>query len=198
VDDPQPRDPPWGFILTIGAVAIAGIALLVVPGMLAPAPPSPTARPSPTPDPHVVVTDAGTVLFGFEDGAIVVRRTVGGVTSDLGRAPLSPEQQPTESGGPLSGAGGYAMACPSSIAAGPEYFWFGHIDFGKGISYRGPVASGQGAPDGLYLFVLPPGDVDSGARFEVVSDAGSFSVVGQSFQLALTEGKEQPSGCRIL
>jgi hypothetical protein len=197
VDDPQPRDPPWGFILTVGAVAVVGILVLVVPGMLSPNSPSTTPRPTPTPDPHAVVTPAGAIAFGFEDGAIVIRRTTDGVTSELGRVPLAAAEQPIESGAPLSGASVYAMICSSTSAAGPERFLFGHIDFGRGISYSGPAAVGQGAPDGLFLFALPPGNIDPAARLVVTSDAGRFSVGAQYFELAAAEGTEQPSGCRI-
>ena len=103
MDGDAPRDRPWGFVLTIGAVAVVGILLLVVPGMLAPKPET-TPRPSPTPDPHVVVTEAGTIVFGFEDGSIVVRRTTDAVTTELGRVPVPVEQQPAKSGDPLTGA----------------------------------------------------------------------------------------------
>jgi hypothetical protein len=191
-----PRERPWGFVLTIGAIAVVGILLLVVPGMLAPTPET-TPRPSPTPDPHVVVTDAGTIVFGFEDGSIVVRRTTDAVTTELGRIPVAPEWRPVTSGGPLNGAAVYAMVCPAASDPAGDRFLLGYIGFGSGMTYRGPGALGQGAPDGLYLFALPRGDLDPAALLEVSSSGGGVGVGANYFELALTEGEEQPSGCRV-
>jgi hypothetical protein len=200
VDADHPRDRPWGYLATIGAIAIVGVLLLVVPGMLVPKAPvsTPTPRPSPTPeDPHVVVTEAGTIVFGFETGEIVIRRTVDGVETELARVPVPEAQHPVASGDPLHGAGAYAMVCAADGASGPERFLFGYVEPGTGITYRGPTALGQGAPDGLFLFALPPGDIDPEARFEVGSDAASLGLGARSFERALTEGDEQPSGCRV-
>lgn len=181
----------------IGAIAVVGILLLVVPGLLAPRPAEPTPRPSPTPDPHVVVTDAGTFVIDYEDGSVVVRRTVGDVTSELGRVSVPEAQQPAESGGSLRGAAGYAMVCPTGRADGPEKFMFGHIEFGTGLTYKGPLAAGQGAPDGLFLFAIRPGPITGAARIVVSSDVGSVGTEAALYELALTQGEEQPSGCWV-
>lgn len=196
MDGDAPGDRPWGFVLTIGAVVVVGVLLLVVPGMLAPVPET-TPRPSPTPDPHVVVTEAGTIVFGFEDGSIVVRRTTDSVTTELARMPVPIEQQPAKSGDPLNGAALYAMVCPTASDPGGDRFLLGIMPVGKGIAYRGPAALGEVAPDSLFLFALPPGDIDPAAQFEVSSSGGSVGVGAQVFQLALTQGEEQPSGCRV-
>jgi hypothetical protein len=196
MDGDEPRDRPWGFVLTIGAIAVVGILLLVVPGMLAPQPET-TPRPSPTPDPHVVVTDAGTIVFGFDDGSIVIRRTADAVTVELGRIPVPSEQQPAKSGDPLSGAALYAMVCPTAGDPGGDRFLVGIMPVGKGITYKGPAALGQVAPDSIFLFALPPGDLDPAAQFEVSSSGGSVGVGTRVFELALIQGAAQPSGCRV-
>jgi hypothetical protein len=80
---------------------------------------------------------------------------------------------------------------------GGDRFLLGHIEFGSGMTYHGPGVLGQGAPDGIFLFALPRGDLDPAAQFEVNSSGGGVGVGANYFELALTEGEEQPSGCRV-
>jgi hypothetical protein len=193
--DDSSGDRPWGYFLILGGLALVAIGLLVIPGILSPTPGS-QPRPTRTPDPHLVVTEGGTIEFGLERNAIVIRRTTAGVTTELGRTVLPDEMMPFASGDPLNGSAGFAMVCPSTTGSGSDRFVFGHID-GTGITYRGPKADGQGAPDGLFLFALRPGEVGDSVLATVESSSGSVGVSGRSFGLATSEGKLQPSGCHV-
>ncbi len=210
MDDSTSSGPPWGYIVTLGALVIVAIVLLVVPGMLAPKPaptagPSPTAGPTSAPlDPHVVLTPGGTLVFGLEDGSIVIRRTVGAATTELGRAALPAAMLPTATDAPINGSASYVMVCPSSNGQGQDRFVFGHLDLGQGITYAGPPADGQGAPDGLFLFALRPGDISDSQQIRIQSSSGRVGVPGNevgipgaAFGPAASEGVLQPSGCRI-
>ncbi len=190
-------DRPWGYILTLGGLAIVAVALLVVPGMLAPKPAS-NAAASPEPlDPHVVVTPDGTLTFGLEDGAIVIRRTVDQVTTELGRATLPASMLPAATDEPVNGSAMFVMLCPLSNEQSQGRFVFGHLD-GPVITYDGPTADGQAALDGLFLFALRPGVISDSQQIHIESSAhNSVGSSGNSFGLAASGGALQPSGCRV-
>jgi hypothetical protein len=195
--DSKSTDPPWGFILALGGLVIVAIALLLLPGLLSPKP-APTPAPSPTLlDPHVVVTPNGTLVFAFEDGAIVVRRTVDAVTTELGRAALPGPMLPAATDAPVNGSASFLMVCPAPGGGAQDRFVFGHLD-GSPITYTGPTADGQGAPDGFFLFALRPGEISDALqiRIEVVGH-GMVGAPGSEFRFAASDGVLQPSGCRV-
>lgn len=104
-----------GWLVPGALLLVAGIALVVTivprPG---PGPsPFPTTGPTPAPslDEHVVLTDQGAVSFHFEDGAIVIRLTEGGATTELGRASVATEV-PSPGASPVpAGTALFAMLC---------------------------------------------------------------------------------------
>jgi hypothetical protein len=193
----QSRDTPWGFIAAIAGLAVVAVGLLVLPGLLSPTP-APTPRPtSPPLDPHVVDTDDGTVVFSYEDGAIVIRRTIDEVTTELGRAVLSEGFIPGATDLTFSGGSNSIMLCPDASGALTERFAFGW-ESGRGeMSYSGPPAVGQGAPDGMYLFAFLPGGPTT-YRFEVKSSTGNGGGgTEEGFAYVATNGDLQASGCRV-
>lgn len=196
-DDSKSADPPWGYILTLGGVAIVAVALLVLPGLLF-SKPAPSPAPSPAPlDPHVVVTPNGTLVFAFEDGAIVIRRTVEAVPTELGRAALPGPMLPAATDAPVNGSAGFLMVCPAPGGGAQDRFVFGHLD-GAPIAYTGPTADGQGAPDGFFLFALRPGEISDAQQIRVeVVGQGMVGLPGSELGFAASDGVLQPSGCRV-
>jgi hypothetical protein len=187
--------PPWAFLATIAGVVVLAAAVLVVPGLLAP---GPSAGPSAasSPDAHVLATDQGVFTIAYVDGAIIVSR-VGQATVELGRGVVPDVMRPRSSGGTLSGGGVWVLACPPTaderirVLFGAQY----PID---GFRYVGPAAATAFAPDGLWLVVLEPGQLDPAAQIRIETRGGSSSVDATGFDEALADGVVQPSGCRVL
>jgi hypothetical protein len=160
-----------GWLVPGALLLVAAVALLVT---IAPhSGPSPSPRPSSStspaqsPDAHLVVTDEGVVSFQFEVGAIVVRLTKAGVTTELGRAALQTEApSPGASAAPV-GTELFAMVCGPADSAESRRYVFGHTDSGSGVQYSGPQAVGQGASDGLFLFALLPGPMEGQPAIQV-------------------------------
>lgn len=203
MDADHPRDRPWGYVATIGAIGVVGILLLVVPGMLAPPPAEPTPRPSPTPDPHVVVTEAGTIVFGLEDAAFVIRLTSGATVRELARLPVTtvegPDGSPT-----MSGSAVLAMAC--GTPGSPDYlrYVFGRADIPPSASssagvFIAPDGIGSVAPDGLFLYALDPVVPDQEAAVSLTYKGEVAVGMGaKAFEDMARIGSRQPSGCSVL
>ncbi len=171
----------------------------MLPGLLA-EPPAPTLAPTPstgpTTDPHTVVTPAGIVTFGLEGADIVIKRTpTGGTTTELGRVPV-PGAVP-EPSGTFTGSAGFAMVCPAADLTLSEGFFFGYVDPAGGIEYSGPSALGQGAPDGLFLFVVSAAGLDPNTPLRAKSSGGELGMSINTFVSAVREGQKQPSGCYV-
>ena len=195
MSDLDDRDRPSGYFLALGGLVLVAVGLLVVPGLLAPTP-RPTAKPTPTSDPHVVVTAYGVLSIALEGNTLVVRRIDVTPAQALGRVFLPDEMLPAASGGELNGSASFLLACPppgggSDLAR----ILFGHVGFGGGVTYTGPPADGQAAPDGLYLYALRPGAVAESAVMDVKSSHGELGVPVSEFTRIATEATLQPSGC---
>ena len=187
--------PPWGFLLTIGAILAAAAAILVVPGLVSPkAPPRPSH--APVEDAHILTTGQGSYSISYADGAIVVSER-NPVPDELGRAIVPDEMRPTASGEPLNGSGVWVLACPGPPDGDPFRILFGTLYPNLDATYKGPPAAYTFAADGLWLVVLEPGHIDPGAQIRIESKGGASGVEGRTFDLALTEGKVQPSGCFV-
>jgi hypothetical protein len=203
VDADRPRDRPWGFLVTIGVIAVVGILLLVVPGLLAPGPAEPTPRPSPTPDPHVVVTEDGTIVFGIEDAAFVIRETSGTTVRELVRTPVSTVEGP--GGSPtMTGAAGFAMACGTPGSSDYRRYVFGPADIppsassAAGMGFIAPDGVGSIAPDGLFLYALDASVPDEEASVSVTYKGQvSIGMGSKAFADMATIGSRQPSGCSV-
>jgi hypothetical protein len=189
------------FFVVLGALVLGAVALLVLPGLLAEPPRptrQPTASPGPTTDPHAVITPAGVVTFGLEGSDIVIRRTpAGGPTSELGRITVPESTRPAASGDTFTSSGGFAMVCPAADGSMTDGFFFGYVDPAGGITYAGPAALGQGAPDGLFLFTVSTATLDPSTKLEAKSKGGALGISVATFGFAITEGHKQPSGCFV-
>jgi hypothetical protein len=186
---------PWGFILTIGAVLAAAVAILVVPGLLSPKAPPPASH-APAQESHILTTSQGTYSIGYVDGAIVVVER-NPVPDELGRAVVPDSMLPTASGEPLNGSGVWVLACPGAPGGDPFRVLFGTLYPNTDATYTGPPAAYTFAADGLWLVVLQPGHLDPGAGIRIESSGGASGVDAISFDLALRDGTAQPSGCFV-
>jgi len=183
--------------MVVGILALAA-GILVGPGLLNPEPTTPP-RPTPSPDPHLAVTGHGTFEIRAEPGAIVIRR-IDGTPVEVGRAPIPAEDQPTRSGDPIAGSMGFVMACPAGTSQDGLRLVFGSLDPTHGFvarPYAGPPATGQIAPDGLFLFVLTSANVPAGSTLDISAKGGSLGLPGESFAGTLVDGKRQGSGCFV-
>lgn len=155
--------------------------------------------PSPAGDEHEVATDGGRYWFGLDGADLVVRRLTHAAAIELGRvavfalASIAPGESPRP-----QGTGMYVMVCPSGDGM-PQRFVFGYLDTTRSIEYSGPEADGQGASDGLFLFVIRPA-ADAG-RVEVTGKGPNQPMAGmgdKAFAEAASEGTRQDSGCFVL
>jgi hypothetical protein len=190
------------FFVVLGALVLGALVILVLPGFLAgpPTPPiptrAPTASPGATTDPHSVVTPSGVVSIGLEGNDIVIKRTpTGGAPTELGRIPV-PGGAPAPSD-PFSGSAGFAMVCPAADASLTDGFFFGFVNSAGGIEYSGPSALGQGAPDGLFLFVLSTVGLDPNTPLRAKSSGGELGISINTFGFASSGGQKQASGCFV-
>lgn len=189
---------------------VPGVALLLAAGLLIVVTwprsgPTPSTAPSPATtqpsDDHAVATDQGIVSFRFEGDAIVVRLTGAERTTELGRATVTAvaTAAPGGTASPM-GTAVFAMLCGPADGPDSRRYVFGHTDAGSSVAYSGPQAVGQGAADGLFLFALLPGPVDSTATIEVRAGprgpGGGFQA--SVFSQAASEGQGQPSGCYVV
>jgi hypothetical protein len=153
---------------------------------------------SPT-DSHLVVTDQGEISFSLSGPALVVRRAQSGSIEELGRQALPTAFIPSP-GATLEPSVSAIFVLVCGPAEGPDSrrFVFGHLG-GTQIVYEGPTAVGHGARDGLFLFALAPGTIDTSTTIRVQASDGSFvQAGGDAFASAVAQGTLQPSGCRVL
>jgi hypothetical protein len=171
----------WPFVVAIGAIALAAVALLAVPALLS----APSATPASSAGaPSVVVTDQG--RFGFErDGTEVVVTSLDPSTIELGRAVV-----PTDS------ASANFLFCPATGSGQPIRILFGHLP-GLDGRYTGPTAVGQLMTGGLFLYVIAPATFDSTASIQVITNAGQIGVDASGFEGLSISGKAESSGCFV-
>lgn len=190
-----------GWLIPGAALAFALGLLLITLAPRAPKASSGTGVAATPADEHAVTTPAGTVRFGIEGAQFVVRLTAAGGTTELGRLDLPPVALDSNS----SWAGIFTLVCPQPGGSIVNGYFFGHISiFKSALSTAEPVfdappGAGRIASDGLYLYALSPGPVESGAPFAIRFEGDG--VVGDStaaFDDALRSGIRQPSGCYAL
>jgi hypothetical protein len=171
----------WPFVITIGAIAVAAVALLGIPALL--------SGPATTPAPSeatlaVVVTDQG--RFGFErDGPDLVVTSLEPTVTELGRATV-----------PTNSASANFLFCPAKDGGQPIRILFGHL-LGLDGRYAGPSAVGQFTPVGLYLYVLAPATFDATAEISIRTGASQIGVDAGGFEGLEGNGKAQSSGCFV-
>ena len=176
-------------IVIVGFIVVATVALAASVGSALAATTSPSAAPTSTPDEHIVSTPGGDIDFRAADGMLVVTRTFAGETAVLNSVSLAD-----------SGVGSTVvevMVCPSPQGGPLECYLFGRIDTGdQPIAYSGPPAFGRGASDGLFLFVMLPGELGGEDVISVTSAAGDLAGTnGEQFSTVASLGRGLPSGC---
>lgn len=171
----------WPFVLTIGAIALAAVALLAIPALLS----APTATPaSSAGNPSIVVTDQG--RFGFErDRTDVVVTSLDPQPVELGRATV-----------PTNSASANFLFCPATGSGQPIRILFGHLP-GIDGRYTGPTAVGQLSISGLFLYVIAPATFDSTASIQVTTNAAQIGVDASGFEGLSSAGKAESSGCFV-
>jgi hypothetical protein len=148
-------------------------------------------------DQHVVTTGQGQFRFGIDGGGIVIERLEPS-PSRLGWVGLEPAFLPTGSAPPASFGGSWALACPSDDPSADLRIYFGISDTTDGGRYTGPPASGSFTDDGLWMFVLEPGELDPDAKLVVETRTGGFGMPAGNFDLIANDAsKRQPSGCYL-
>ncbi len=169
--------------------------------------------PEPSTDPHLVVAAGFTWRISIAGSAIEIHRrgpgsalgataTGGGPSEDL---MLSWDLGPAVGGG----ASGY-LRCPRA-GGGDQWVIFGHAEpnppfnpapsqtpawtqTGRPLfAYDGPPATGQAAPDGLWLYVIDPARFDPNRAIRITSPTGTGGGFG-GLKAYPTDIRE-PSGC---
>lgn len=189
----QDRSHRWrsltGIIIVVGFVIAAAVVLAGPLGSAKAVSETPSPAPTSTPDEHVVSTPGGDIDFRAADDMLVVTRTFAGQTVVLNAVSLA-----------YSGVGSTVlevMVCPSPQGGPLERYIFGRIETGgQPIVYSGPPAFGQGASDGLFLFVLLPGELGGEDVISITSPAQhSAGTNGEQFTTVTSLGRGLPSGC---
>jgi hypothetical protein len=176
-------------IVIVGIIVVAAVVFAGPVGSALGVTATPSPIPTSTPDEHVVSTPGGEIAFRAVDGMLVVSRTFAGQTVVLDAVSLA-----------YSGVGMLVvevMVCPSPHGGPPERYFFGRIETGgQPITYSGPPAYGQGASDGLFLFVMLPGELGGEDVISVGSPAGhGAGTSGEQFTTVASLGRGLPSGC---
>jgi len=176
-------------IVIIGFIIVAAVVLARSVGPTVAVTATPSPEPTSTPDEHVVSTPGGDIAFRAVDGMLVVTRTFVGQTVVLNAVSLAD-----------SGVGSTVlevMVCPSPQGGPLERYILGRLDMGEQpIAYSGPPAFGQGASDGLFLFVMLAGELGGEDVISITSPAGnSAGTSGDQFTTVTEFGRGLPSGC---
>ena len=104
---------------------------------------------------------------------------------------------PAASGAPLAGGGVWILSCPDDGTTGPVRIMFGSTYPILDARYTGPPAAFAFAPDGLWLVALEPGQVNPAATLNIVARGGGGGIDASEFEVALSSGTKQPSGCSV-
>jgi len=192
-------------VAAAGVVAIIAFANLSAPGTPPTASaPMPTASPkiaeatpAPSSDPRVVVAPQGTFTIAYADGVLTVSRLNAGVAVPLGGASVPSTVQPAFALPAFRGTRAWTMSCPD-IGAGRVRIVFGSIVPARDGQYLGPPASGAVGPDGLFFYVLGPGEIDPGATIGILTRGGQVSIDAAMFDVVLHGGRTPPSGCQVI
>lgn len=176
-------------IVIVGFIIVTAVVLAGSVGSTLAVTATPSPEPTSTPDEHVVSTPGGDIAFRDVEGMLVVTRTFAGQTVVLNAVSLA-----------YSGVGHLVvelMVCPSPQGGPLERYILGRLDTGgQPIAYSGPPAFGKGASDGLFLFVMLPGELGGEDVISVTSVAGDLAgTSGEQFTTVTEFGRGLPSGC---
>jgi hypothetical protein len=105
--------------------------------------------------------------------------------------------QPAFGGDKLARPIDWTMACPDAAGGAELRILFGSIYPADHPAYSGPPANGTFASDGLFLYVLGPGQVGAGSQIRVQASGGTLDVAASTFDQTLESGDRQDSGCRV-
>jgi hypothetical protein len=219
IDDGPQR--PWGFLIAVVVVGAVAAAILIGPSLLASSPaassgpegsvpmaaasgnggllasgPAPAATPSASAAPLIVTATQGRFMASYQDGSITVSKLADDVATILGSVAVPAVIQPAFDRPTFRGSQGWTMGCPD-VGRGRYRIFFGSIVAAAGAQYLGPAAKGAVAPEGLFLYVLEPGDSSSGVM-QLDSIGGSATADASLFDAVLQGGRTQANGCQVI
>jgi hypothetical protein len=204
---PRNRTPSLTSVLVLGAM-IASIGLLVVTFMPRGADHAAGTIPSPSADPHLVVVNGTEWRIDLVGSVIQIhRRNLAGsggpvliASWDLGEF--------------VTGGSSAFLRCPRPVG-GDQWAVFGHqapvarigddpsatptftASAGPLFTYVGPPAVGQGAPDGLWLYLIDPATFNPSTPITITAPNKTRSGFGSGSLKAWPTDIKQPSGCVI-
>ena len=204
---PRSRTPSLAGVLVLGAL-IVSVGLLVVTFMPRAADHTAGTIPSPTADPHLVVVNGTEWRIDLVGSVIQIHRRdlAGGggpvllASWDLGEF--------------VTGGSTAYLRCPRP-GGGDQWAVFGHqapqarigddpsstplftASAGPLFTYVGPPATGQGAPDGLWLYVIDPATFDPSKPITITAPNKTGAGFGSGSLTAQPTDIKQPSGCFI-
>jgi hypothetical protein len=204
---PRARTPSLTSVVVM-VVLIASVGLLVVTVMPRGENRSAGAIPPPTADPHLVVVDGKEWRIDLVGSVIHIdQRDVG---SGGGQVLLAS----WDLGEFVTGGSSTYLRCPRPDG-GDQWAVFGHqapqarigddpsatpaftASAGPLFTYVGPPATGQGAPDGLWLYVIDPATFDPSTPIMITAPNKTQAGFGSGSLTAQPTDIKQQSGCYI-
>ena len=204
---PRNRTPSLTSVLVIG-VLIASVGLLIATVMPRGENRSAGAIPSPTADPHLVLANGMEWRIDLVGPVIQIHRR------DLAGSGGPVLLASWDLGDFVNGGSASYLRCPRPDGV-DQWAVFGHqapqarigddpsatpaftSSAGPLFTYVGPPAAGQGAPDGLFLYVIDPGTFDPSKEIMITAPNKTRAGFGSGSLTAQPTDIKQPSGCFI-
>jgi hypothetical protein len=204
---PRNRTPSLASVLVLGAL-IASVGLLVVTFMPRGEDHAAGTIPSPTADPHLVVVNGTEWRIDLVGSVIQIHRR------DLAASGGPVLLASWDLGDFVSGGSSTYLRCPRPDG-GDQWAVFGHqapvprigddpsstpvftSSVGPLFTYIGPPATGQGAPDGLWLYVIDPATFDASKPITITTPNKTGAGFGSGSLTAQPTDIKQASGCFI-
>jgi hypothetical protein len=193
---PSIRRPPTPSLTSLGVIAALVVAAGLVTWTVLPrAETGSTASRAPlaSHDPHVVILGDRRLEVRLDGRAVSLR-------SSTGYGPLEILAS-IELGDVVNGNFAYALRCPGGSDQPPIRAVFGRLTPDEGapadaMTYTGPKADGQIAPDGLFLFVLSDTSTST-APIKIVNSNGGVGFGTRAFDPEPSATPET-SGCFVI
>ncbi len=193
---PRNRTPSLASVLVLGAL-IASVGLLVVTFMPRGEDHAAGTIPSPSADPHLVVVNGTEWRIDLVGSVIQIHRR------DLAAGGGPVLLASWDLGDFVSGDGGdqwavFGHQAPQArIGDDPSATPAFTASAGPLFTYVGPPATGHGAPDGLWLYVIDPATFDSSKPITITAPNKTGAGFGSGSLTAQPTDIKQASGCFI-
>ena len=203
---PRNRTPSLASVLVLGAL-IASFGLLIVTVMPRGEDRAVGAILSPSADPHLVVANGTEWRIDLVGSVVQIHRRPPGGGAQVLLASW-------DIGAFVNGGSVSSLRCPRPDG-GDQWAVFGHqapvarigddpsatpaftSSAGPLFTYVGPPATGQGSPDGLWLYVIDPGTFDPSMSIMITAPNKTRSGFGSGALQAWPTDIKQASGCYI-